>query len=303
MSNLPLRDVTEDEIRSFERDGVVCLRGVIDGGWIERMQGAMEHVLAHPGPQGVDNNPRGSSGRFALDVYLWTFDDDFRALALDSPLAAIAARLMRSARVNFLYDCILTKEPHSPYPTHWHQDQPGNPVDGRQVCGIWMPLDTVTIESGAVEYIRGSHRWGLWFDSHGNKLQDGHSFFKGPKELLPKPGDRGEFEAMPDFEAARDDHDIVHFDTEPGDCVVNHLLTVHSAPGNTTARRRRAVGTRWGGDDSTFAVRKARFRLIPPWDPGLLHGDPFPRDHDLYPQAWPRPVGKARRRISRRSKR
>jgi hypothetical protein len=40
-----LREVTEDEVARFERDGVVCLRGVLSEDWLQRMEGAIERVL------------------------------------------------------------------------------------------------------------------------------------------------------------------------------------------------------------------------------------------------------------------
>jgi len=42
---------------------------------------------------------------------------------------------------------------------------------------------------------------------------------------------------------------------EPGDCIAFHFLTVHGAPENLSAHRRRAFSARLLGDDATFAVR------------------------------------------------
>ena len=56
MNRDPLREITEKDVATFWEDGVVCLRGMIDKDWIERMREAMERVLEKPGPQGL--NPR-----------------------------------------------------------------------------------------------------------------------------------------------------------------------------------------------------------------------------------------------------
>ena len=281
------RAITEDEISTFEEHGVVCLRQVLDMEWVERMRVALDRVLANPGPQGVNVNPEGTAGRFAFETFMLTYDDDFRAMVLESPIGQAAAAAMRSTKVNVVFDFYFTKEPHSPYPTEWHQDIAANPVEGWQVCGTWVPLDSVTSDSGAVEFIVGSHKWGRRFSSPINNK--GAQYFKRPDGVkIPEGIVSSEFEPLPDFEAMRDQYEVVHFDTEPGDCVVNHGMVVHCAPGNATDRRRRAIAHRWAGDDSTYADRQSANRIYTPQDPGLKHGDPFPPDHEFFLQAWPR---------------
>ena len=95
---------------------------------------------------------------------------------------------------------------------------------------------------------------------------------------------------MPDIEADRQSYDIVHFETAPGDCIVNHMLTIHSSPGNVTDRRRRAMIYRLGGDDAVYADRGPEIRKLvgPKYDPKLKPGDPFPPDHHEFLQIWPR---------------
>ena len=36
-------------------------------------------------------------------------------------------------------------------------------VAGEQIVTLWLALDNVTDETGAVEYVKGSHRWGEHF--------------------------------------------------------------------------------------------------------------------------------------------
>ena len=43
----PLRPITEDEIATFERDGVVCLRKVLAEHWLTRMHDAVEIALGY----------------------------------------------------------------------------------------------------------------------------------------------------------------------------------------------------------------------------------------------------------------
>ena len=312
MDNLPLRDVTEDEIEAYWKDGAVCLRNILSLDWIDRMGEALDRMLTNPGAMGTDINPKGSPGRFSFETFMWPHDEDFRAFALDSPLAPIAAQILRSEQVNFLFDFHFSKEPHTPHETIWHQDQGANPVHGRNVAGSWVPLDVVTHESGAPEYLRGSHNWNRWFVSPTKDQPT--AVVENQYELTfydPEPGagtDGGEearlkkynekFELQPDFAAMHGELDLLSFDSEPGDVVFNHLLTMHWAPGNYTDRRRRGVGARWVGDGTTFALREGVPNARLPWDPGLKDGDPFPSDHHMFPQVWPRPVKMQDRRAA-----
>ena len=153
----------------------------------------------------------------------------------------------------------------------FHHDLPYWPIQGTQVCSLWLALDPVTLESGAVEYVRGSHRWGRRFRAQS---------FTGDARFFDRA-----LEPMPDIEAERAQHEMLSWPLEPGDCVVHHALTVHGSPGNRSAStRRRGLATRWTGTDATWDPRPATFKLIR--EPDLAPGGPL--TCDLFPRVWPR---------------
>ena len=89
------------------------------------------------------------------------------------------------------------------------------------------------------------------------------------------------FEDVPDIEATRGDYEILSWALEPGDAIAFHMKTVHGAPGTATlATRRRAIATRWLGDDAVFAERP--FATSPPF-PGLELEPGDPMEHELFP--------------------
>jgi ectoine hydroxylase-related dioxygenase (phytanoyl-CoA dioxygenase family) len=56
---------------------------------------------------------------------------------------------------------------------------------------------------------------------------------------------------MIDVVAERARHRCLGWDLEPGDRVVFHALTLHGAPCTTgSPHRRRAIASRWTGDDA-----------------------------------------------------
>lgn len=76
---------------------------------------------------------------------------------------------------------------------------------------------------------------------------------------------------------------IVRWAMEPGDVMVFHADIVHGAPGYAGVGRRRALVTRWLGDDARFAEKLGEV-AIPTFDCGLQHGDPFGKAAEHFPR-------------------
>lgn len=263
--------ISDADVDAFARDGAVCVRGLLDAAWVERMIGAIDRIEHNPGPF-RERYSRGDPGIFFSEKFMWTFDPDFRAFVFDSPAAEVAGRLMRATKINVFYDHLMVKEPGVVSPTPWHQDLHYWPAEGRQICSMWVAFDTVDLDNGGLEFVRGSHL---------GKTRYQPFDFRGDGAL-----ETDEFAPLPDIENHREDYDIVSWDLEPGDAVVFHALVLHGARSNATAnRRRRALSTRWAGDDIRYIQRKKMIRLLR--EPGLSPGDPL--DCELFPVVWPRP--------------
>lgn len=273
----------EEDVAAFERDGAVCLRGVIDADWLDRLALAFERELT--GARSADLSamargieagggatvaaPGATTGRFVAGTDHWRHDADFRDFAIASPLPGLAAGLLRS-NTAFLYeDSLLVKEPGTREATAFHQDLGYFHVSGEQAATTWCPLDRVTAESGALRYVRGSHRWGRDFKPN---------LFVTRAEI---PGVEGE--SVPAIEDDPDAYDLVSFDLEPGDVAVHHARTIHGAFPNASPHRRRAVSVRYCGDDARYRIR--------PGAPTKPHHANV-RDGDLLgdvdcPRVWP----------------
>ena len=169
----------------------------------------------------------------AADVSRSVTEPKFK-LQREGAAAAITHRLTGAPEIRLFYDFLLNKEAGAGNPTPWHQDRLYCPLAGDgadHICSTWIALAPVTLKSGAVEYIKGSHAWGKHF-------------------ALASFNDDGRYgsldiEAIPEVEGNRGDYDIVNFDLEPGDCVAHHVMTVHGAPENNADIRRRGLSIRW----------------------------------------------------------
>ena len=102
MNAHPLNPITDAEIDAFWRDGVICLRGLFGPEWVAHMRDAVEEDLANPGPLAREYAKKG--GRFLGDIGAWAVKPGLRRFVEESPAAEVAVRMLKSRKVNFLYD-------------------------------------------------------------------------------------------------------------------------------------------------------------------------------------------------------
>jgi ectoine hydroxylase-related dioxygenase (phytanoyl-CoA dioxygenase family) len=264
----PLRDLSQEEIAVFHRDGVVCARKIMPEKWVQRMATAIDDVTANPTAYGdmVSKRDDGFSG----DVFLWQTEDDFRDFVFDSPAALIAQQILGQERINFFYDQLFVKQPGCHVATPWHQDVTFWPVSGNEICSIWMPLDPVDRASSGLEFVRGSQNWS--------------ERYKATTPDLNPYMMESDYLDTPDIEAKRDGFELLGWDMEPGDVLLFDSLVLHGSTGNyTTDRPRRAFASRFVGADVSFAPRHPSMPLF--WEHGLEPGDRL--SGPLFPQVLP----------------
>jgi ectoine hydroxylase-related dioxygenase (phytanoyl-CoA dioxygenase family) len=248
---------TPDEIEAFWADGAVVLRGVLDLGYVASMAPHVDALLELP--ELVDMTAMGDSlarsgatvlregarnGRFRSGVDHWLGHPAFARLACDSGLPAIAAAILRASKLNLWEDSVLVKEPSSGERTAWHQDLSYFHVSGEQLCTTWIPLDETDAETGAMSFVRGSHRW--------PDLYRPNLFVTA----LSIPGTGGVDVPDVDAMAARGEAELVQWSLGPGDVSVHHARTLHAAGANRSADRwRRAISIRYCGDDARYCFR------------------------------------------------
>ncbi len=245
--------VTEEMIEAYQRDGVVLVKGLWSD-WVEVIRAGIERNMAEPGPYGAENLKPGEGGRFFDDYCNWERIPEFQDVIRHSDVADVAAKLMRSTRVQMFHDHVLVKEPGTSKATPWHQDGPYYFVQGRQTVSFWSPLDPV--REASLRCVAGSHLWPR--EVLPTRWLSETNFYPNPERYMPVPDP--DAEGMPVREWAM----------EPGDAVAFNYGTLHGARGNTTENRRRAFSLRLVGDDAVYTERPG------PTSP------PYP-DHNMAP--------------------
>jgi ectoine hydroxylase-related dioxygenase (phytanoyl-CoA dioxygenase family) len=256
---------------AYARDGVVCVRSVLDPGEVAAAARGIDAVLARPGPLAQVASGVGDPGAFSEDFCRWQEIPEIEQLARYSRVPAVAAALLATPQVRFYHDHVLVKEGRTRQRTPWHQDQPYYNVDGRGVSA-WIPVDPVPAD-GCLELVATSHR-GPWLMPR--------TFLRGEARWFPE----GTLAELPDIESDRAAFDIRRFDLAPGDAIFFDFLTVHGAPGFPYGSRRRILSLRYLSAGARHAPRP--WRTSPPFD-GLVAELPAgaAMDHPLFPVVWP----------------
>lgn len=252
--------LTQDHIDTFQRDGVVFIKGLFREE-VERLRRGVEVNMAEPGPYAAENLKGGEGGRFFDDYCNWQRIDEFNTVIRQSAVAEVAADLMGSDTVQLFHDHVLVKEPGTSKPTPWHQDGPYYFVEGRQTVSFWSPLDPV--REATLRCVAGSHLWDKpvlpirWLSEE--------NFYADDDRYQPVPD--------PDAQGM----DVREWEMEPGDAVAFHYDTLHGARGNNSETRRRAFSLRLVGDDARYVERPGR--TSPPFPGhGMTAGDRLRED-------------------------
>ncbi len=170
-----------------------------------------------------------------------------------------ASQLLGNVPVRFWHDQIFWKPPKQGGVVAWHQDYSywtrTKPVS-HLTC--WCGLDDATKENGCLQYISGSHRWGL----------------------LPKPAIAGDLQGIREFlnEAQAEQFGQPQFaEVKAGEAIFHHSLTLHGSGANTSSKPRRA-----------FVINVFADGVISDSDEPLLEGVPVvPKGNKMEGQFFP----------------
>ena len=170
-----------------------------------------------------------------------------------------ASQLLGNERVRFWHDQIFWKPPKLGGVVAWHQDYSywtrTIPL-AHLTC--WCGLDDSTKENGCLQYIPGSHLWGL----------------------LPKPVIAGELQGIKDFlnpEQKKQFEKPFFAEVKAGEAIFHHPLTLHGSGANTSSKPRRA-----------FVINVFKDGVVSDSDEPLLEGVPVvPKGKKLNGQFFP----------------
>jgi len=271
--------VTEAQIATYRRDGVVHLPGAF-AGHLQELREAFALAMARPGKYAefIGKNATWANlfeeGAEEREVEMYQdqiFMRDIKArlpswgpMLESCPAAEISARLMGSSSAAFFYAHTILKSSGSPdRAIPWHQDLPYWKIDGCHIGSVWIALDDMPI-SASVRYVAGSHEWGLFRPRH---------------FVDASPYDGRDEPEMPDIDAKLEagETQALAFDVLAGDALCFDARTIHGSPGNPFSAEagsrndHRRIALRFGGDDCRYCDREGE-TAIPTPDLDAVHG-------------------------------
>jgi ectoine hydroxylase-related dioxygenase (phytanoyl-CoA dioxygenase family) len=169
-----------------------------------------------------------------------------------------ASQLLGNVSVRFWHDQLFCKPPKKGGVVAWHQDYSywtrTKPV-AHLTC--WCGLDNSTQENGCLQYVPGSHRWGL----------------------LDKPELAGDLMGIENYltPEQRKEFKPVHVETKAGEAIFHHPLALHGSGENKSNRPRRAFVINVFADGVVSDSNDVLLTGVPPVPKGeKMQGQFFP---------------------------
>ena len=307
----------DEDIETYKRDGVVCLRGVLDAEEIDGLRNAVNKQIEHfddsetaydfesIGQQVFESEgaiDAGTSSRFDLVALKEIIDADPNARPLREEGIGDEGGM-------FFYEVGGWKAHREIRDAALDSKLPEVFAGLMDASHVHFWEDTTFIKLPRTAQITPFHQDLSYFQTRGEKcgiawipldpaglhngvtkyVRGSHLWGKkyAPSVFVSQTTTRhSPYDRLPDIEADEDKYDTISFDVEPGDVIVHHVLTVHGAGGNPSHQPRRAISFRYCGDDVRFFNRPGAIPQVYT-SHSLRDGDRlFSSD---YPVVWPRP--------------
>ena len=316
--------LTEAQKEAFDRDGVLCLKGVLTAREIAQLRAAVTAQFSALGASSTGYDfeaigrqiwsddtavETGSATRFDMSALKQTVTADSDA----QPLLETAPAEQADEPGCFFYDVAAWKKDAGVREVAFDSALPELVQDllGAKYLNFWE--DTTFVKAPRTRQKTAFHQDLAYFQIAGEQSVivwiplDPANQENGVTEYVRGSHKWGETYApnvfvsstpvaaavdkrCPDIERHRDQYDILSFDVEPGDVIIHHVMTVHGAGGNMSDRWRRAMSFRYCGDRVRYYDRPGAIQQV-----GMTHdlktGDRLIAED--YPLVWPKPSPEA----------
>jgi ectoine hydroxylase-related dioxygenase (phytanoyl-CoA dioxygenase family) len=265
--------ISDTQIEQYKRDGAICIRQAVPDPELKVLLEQIDLLIDNKEDRWTTIREGGFSDRYLWPTHSWMYD-----FCTHSYLPAIAGQLMESSTARLFFDHIFFRDAGTRQKTPWHQDRTYWPFQGLQIASVWVALETCTLQSGVLSFIRGSHAWGKTF------IPSAFSKKSGSAEFLK--ADLPYTEHMPDFDAEPGKYPVLNWDMEAGDVLVFGGETVHgAAENNDMSKRRAAMSVRYVGDDALWDPRPGTDPIVKQENVSIQPGE-APHDDKCFPLVW-----------------
>jgi ectoine hydroxylase-related dioxygenase (phytanoyl-CoA dioxygenase family) len=245
--------VTDDQIRQYQRDGHILVRGLATSNEIAQYRPMIQQTLREVSEKKeAQGRIEEYSSLFTQVTNIWKLNDHVRRFVLAKRFASVAARLMGVKAVRLYHDQALFK-PAGGKVTPWHQDQFYWPLETTHTISMWMPLIDLTKDMGTMIFANGSHGDGPLANVSISEESD--RLFTS---LLREKG-----------------YLLTSYDVRAGDATFHAGWTVHSAHANTSGAVREVLTTIYYANGTRIKEPENEFQKtdMEVFHPGLKPGE------------------------------
>ena len=209
--------ITEEQILTLERDGVVHIKGVYDDEWVDYLREATAYQVKEPHFWAF----AGTASKLYdyIQRNVWQTNSAFARFYYHSAMGHVLAQCGRTDEIRVSTDLLMVN-PNKGF--KWHQDNQNGPISWEEGLRFWITMDETPKEYGAPVYLKGSHK---------NGVVDEQAVFVDIEQ-----------EGLEDFNTK-----LLEFRTMPGDMLIWHPRTIHKVDGPSdgiwTSYRRVLGGT------------------------------------------------------------
>jgi ectoine hydroxylase-related dioxygenase (phytanoyl-CoA dioxygenase family) len=220
--------LTDEQVTFFKENGFLAGVKMLDVAQINYLRNELSEIAdtSHPAHELYyefhSNESSDPSTILFHALGAWRIGPGFHDVLWNPRFLVAASQLLGNVSVRFWHDQLFWKPAKKGGVVAWHQDYSywtrTKPV-AHLTC--WCGLDDATKENGCLQYIAGSHRWGL----------------------LPKPVLAGDIQGIKDFlnDEQKKQFDNPQFaEVKAGEAIFHHSLTLHGSGENKSDKPRRA---------------------------------------------------------------
>jgi hypothetical protein len=219
--------LSSDQIDFFNQNGWLAQIPMIDSRQVDQLRGELAELIAgnHPGQSlfyEFHNNESPDPDKILFHCLgAWRITPGFHDVLWNPRLLMAASQLLGDLPVRFWHDQLFYKPPKKGGVVAWHQDYSyWTRTIPMAHLTCWCGLDDSTKENGCLQYVPGSHRWGL----------------------LDKPELAGDLMGIMDYltpEQQAQFHPVA-VETKAGEAIFHHPLALHGSGENKSGFPRRA---------------------------------------------------------------
>ncbi len=208
----------EEQLERFDRDGFILLREFASSQKVVKIRDKAKLLMKNPAEpiETEESYHNYDTSAITLRRLRQVYDRDlvFSSWMKSKKIFPILKQVLRDNPVLTLahHNSIMTKMPSEISSTCWHQDRRYWHFENDNLVSVWLALGKERISNGVLAFIPGSHK--MKFTR--NQFDEKQCF-------------RTDLEQNRDILAKK-----IHYDLNPGDVVIFHCKTLHSACNNKT---------------------------------------------------------------------